>query len=59
MEGVGDPLVDSLVETMDVEVDQQGAIVVEQEGVLYFYNTFQRRDKSCSLKLLRCWFNPR
>jgi hypothetical protein len=34
MEGVGDPLVDSLVETMDVEVEQQGAIVVEQQGAM-------------------------
>jgi hypothetical protein len=31
MEGVEDPVVDSPVETMDVEVEHQGAIVVEQQ----------------------------
>ncbi|PNT65350.1 hypothetical protein BRADI_4g41014v3 [Brachypodium distachyon] len=42
MEGVGDPAVHSWVETMDVEVEQQGAMVdaeevhgaVEQQGVM-------------------------
>jgi hypothetical protein len=29
MEGVGDPVVDSPVETMDMEVEQQRAIMVD------------------------------
>jgi hypothetical protein len=34
MEGVGDPVVDSPVEIMDVEVEQQGAIMVEQQSTM-------------------------